>query len=449
MLKKIYINRFTIFVFRLFIQLNFIIILKVYCKYLFCKTVLIKRKNHSDFISIINTHDQSGGASNIAFDLCAKLKDNYNIRFFVKFKKREFNWINEIKINKYNLIESLLNEEAKKKGWINFAGFDAINLLNENHFNKSNIVHLHNLHENFLSPAIFSVLFENKKIIWTLHDEFVNTGHCGFSMNCNKWLKGCGECPDLSIYPSVKFDNTENVLKNKKKWINKNQPYIITPSEWLEKRVRLIYPKLKNIKTIKNGIDTKIYFPKNKLETKKKLNLPIDKKLILFVAEYATNNPFKGGNILREIIKNNKNDLFTFITVGGKHENILKNHISIPYISNKEELANLYNACDVLLYPTQADNLPLVVLESMACGTPVIASRLGGIPEIISDHEDGFLINDFKNEKEFIEVLNNYINLTKEQQENIEINATKKINNYFSLDKMAANYLKLYKEVSA
>ena len=91
----------------------------------------------------------------------------------------------------------------------------------------------------------------------------------------------------------------------------------------------------------------------------------------------------------------------------------------------------------------------MVVLESMACGTPVIASKLGGIPEIITDHEDGFLINEYQTEKEFIEILNNYLNLTKEQQGTIEINATKKINNHFSLDKMVANYLKLYKEVSA
>jgi glycosyltransferase involved in cell wall biosynthesis len=85
----------------------------------------------------------------------------------------------------------------------------------------------------------------------------------------------------------------------------------------------------------------------------------------------------------------------------------------------------------------------------MACGTPVIASNLGGIPEIIKDHENGFLINDYQTEKEFTEILNNYLNLTKEQQGNIKINAANKIKNHFSLDKMVANYLKLYKEVSA
>jgi glycosyltransferase involved in cell wall biosynthesis len=448
MLKKIYINRYTIRILKFIVKKNFLLCLDIYCIYL--KLFFNQRKKtNSNFVSAINTHDQSGGASKIAYDLTNYVNKKNHIKLFVKFKKTNNKWVSEIGDRKNKIIETVLNEEAKNKGWINFAGFDALNLLKDNHYNNSQIIHLHNLHENFLSPAIFSILFKNKKIIWTLHDEYVNTGHCGFSMSCNNWLKGCGKCPDLSIYPSVKYDNTEIVLKNKKKWINENQPVIITPSKWLEKRVRLIYPNIKNIKTINNGIDTKIYFPKNKLETKKKLNLPTDKKLILFVAEYATNNPFKGGNILREIINHNKNDLLTFITVGGNTENTLKNHISISYISSKEELANLYNACDVLLYPTQADNFPLVVLESMACGTPVIASRLGGIPEIISDHEDGFLINDYQTEKEFLEILNNYLNLTIEQQRNIEINATKKINNYFSLDKMVANYLKLYKEISA
>lgn len=447
MLKKIYLNRYSIYFFKVIIKINFLFVLKVYCKYLILKRAFCKIKTETNFISVINTHDQSGGASTIAYELCENLKEKKNIHFYVKYKKRSKDWIKEIYERKNIFLENLLIEEAKRKGWINFAGFDSINLLDDLHFNKSKIVHLHNLHENYLSPAIFSVLFKNKEIIWTLHDEYINTGHCGFSMKCNNWVNGCGNCPDLTIYPSVTFDNTKKVLKNKIKWINDIQPYIITPSNWLEKRVRTVYPKLKNIKTIHNGIDTKTFFPKNKVESKKKISLPIDKILVLFVAEFATKNPFKGGNIFREIIEKNTNKEIVFISVGNKIEHTLKNHISIPYITAKEELAILYNACDVLLYPTQADNFPLVVLESMACGTPVITSKLGGIPEIITNEEDGFLVTNYHTKDEFLEILNTYVGFTTIKKSSLGANASKKITTHFSLDKMNESYLNLYNEV--
>ncbi len=446
MLNKLYNNRFTNRFFNLLIKKNFLLFLKIYC--LFLKLNFIQsKKTNPNFISVINTHDQSGGASTIAFELSSNMIIKNYIKLFVKYKKRNDEWINEISNRKKNFIEVLLNEEAKQKGWINFVGFDSLNLLNDYHFKKSRIIHLHNIHENFLSPAIFSLLFKYKKVIWTLHDEFLITGHCGSTMLCDNWKNGCGKCPDLSIYPSVKYDNTEKVLKNKIIWINKLKPFIITPSYWLENRIKKTYPKIKNIKTIHNGIDTKIFYKKNKIEAKVEYNLPIDKKIILFVAEFATLNPFKGGNILREIIKQNNHEEYFFVTVGGNNILNLKNHTSIHYISDKEKLANLYNACDVLLYPTQADNFPLVVLESMACGTPVIASKLGGIPEIISHNEDGFLIENYTNREEFEKILNEFFEFSEDKKKQIESNASNKIQQYFSLEIMIENYQKLYKTI--
>ncbi len=409
----------------------------------------LKQRTNKNSIAVINTFDQAGGAANLAFALTEEIMSHLDAKYFVKYKNSNKPWIEKIVDFKSTVFSDLLVKEAKKSGWIEFNGLDALNLLKNNFYKTAKIVHLHNLHGDFFSPALFPYLLKNKKTIWTIHDEAFITGHCSCTLGCDKWKMGCGNCPDLSIYPPVLKDKTREVLKLKKKWILQINPTVITPSHWLEQRVRTAYPELKNIKTIPNGIDTTIFHPKNKIESKKALNIPLDKKLILFVAEFATNNPFKGGNILREIIQQNTNKNLVFITVGGKNESSFENHLTFPFISNREELAKLYNACDVLLYPTQADNLPLVILEAMACGTPVIASKLGGIPEIITDKEDGFLISNFKNEIEFTEILNNYLSLPSEQQIIIETNAAKKIKNDFSLAKMVASYLKLYKEVIA
>ncbi len=409
----------------------------------------LKQRTNQNSIAVINTFDQAGGAANLAFALTEEIMDLLDAKYFVKYKNSNKPWIEKIIDFKSTVFSDLLVKEAKKSGWIEFNGLDALNLLKNNFYQTAKIVHLHNLHGDFFSPALFPYLLKNKKTIWTIHDEAFITGHCSCTLGCEKWKMGCGNCPDLSIYPPILKDKTKEVLKLKKKWIQQMNPTVITPSYWLEQRVRIAYPALKNIKTIPNGIDTTIFHPKNKIESKKALNFPLDKKLILFVAEFATNNPFKGGSILRKIIQENTNKNIVFITVGGKNESSFENHLTFPFISNREELANLYNACDVLLYPTQADNSPLVVLEAMACGTPVIASKLGGIPEIITNKEDGFLITNYENKKEFIDILHAYLNLPREKIEMIEFNAAQKIKNDFSLTKMVASYLKLYKDVIA
>ena len=397
-------------------------------------------------VSVINTYDLGGGAAKIARELVQSLLDTLEIRLYVKTKKSKDVLINEIQPKRYSFLEEVLRREGVKKGWIEFTGFHAISLVKDPFFINSSIVHLHNLHGEFFSPILFKSLFKGKKVIWTLHDESFITGHCSCTLGCDRWQKGCGSCPDLTIYPPVQYDNTKEVLHYKKKWITELQPIVVCPSSWLANRVRLAYPYLNRIEVIPNGVDRQVFCPKDKYKIRELLNLPIEKKIVLFVAEFATQNPFKGGAILREIISDSTFSDLIFVTVGGKHESSFFNHICYPYIVEEKELANLYAACDVLLYPTQADNLPLVVLESMACGTPVIASKLGGIPELIDSDIDGLLVENYLSSVEFKSSLRSFFEFSNAKRELLSINSSLKISTNFSLERMNQEYLNLYKQ---
>lgn len=394
-------------------------------------------------VSVINTFDKGGGAAKVAFDLSKSLIKCYHISLYVANKKTSFQWIKQIEHKKYNFLELLLKDEAKNSGWIEFAGFRGLTLLKDAFFIQSSIIHIHNLHGEFLSPFIYKSLFKNKRVIWTLHDESILTGHCGFTLTCDKWKNGCGNCPDLKIFPPVNYDNTKLVLKYKQKFINELHPIIVCPSKWLADSVQQIYPKLKRVEVIPNGIDLSIFYPREKRNVRIELGLPLGKKIILYVAEYSTQNPFKGGEIIRDIIGDPSFLDHLFITIGGQKETDFYNHINYPYISDDIELAKLYAACDVLLYPTQADNLPLVILESMACGTPVISSRLGGIPEIL-DESNGFLIDNYRNKEAFKIGLNSYLDLSKNENENLIENAISTIQNRFTLEQMVSSYESVY-----
>jgi glycosyltransferase involved in cell wall biosynthesis len=394
-------------------------------------------------IVVFNTYDLGGGAAKIARQLTVFFKDTHLIRLYVKIKKSKENWIHTIQSKQYSYLEEVLRRESVKKGWIEFTGFHALSLMEDSFFKASSIVHLHNLHGEFFSPILFKSLFKGKKVIWTLHDESFITGHCSCTLGCNQWLRGCGNCPDLNIYPAVSYDNTKAVLEYKKKWITALQPVVVSPSHWLANRVRLSYPELNNIEVIPNGVDVKLFYPQDKIKIRKILDFPIDKKIVLFVAEFATQNPFKGGFIFRDILSDPFFSDLIFITVGGKQETSFTNHVSYPYITDEIELSKLYAACDVLLYPTQADNLPLVVLESMACGTLVIASNVGGIPEIINEY-NGFLIEEYENSNEFKHKLKTFIELDEIELKEKQENARSTIVNDFNFDKMTSCYQQLY-----
>lgn len=395
-------------------------------------------------ISIINTFDLGGGAAKIARDLANNFRSSNSLRLYVKTKKSKHDWVFEIQSKPYTFLEEVLRREAVKKGWIEFTGFHAKGLLEDPFFQESSVIHLHNLHGEFFSPILFKTLFQDKRVIWTLHDESFITGHCSCTLGCERWKSGCGGCPDLTIYPPVNYDNTDKILFYKKKWITELQLIVVCPSHWLANRVRIAYPALKNITVIPNGVDTDVFQAKEKTKVRDLLGFPNEKKIVLFVAEFATQNPFKGGAILREIISDSTFSDVIFVTVGGSHKSTYHNHICYPYIEDENELANLYAACDVLLYPTQADNFPLVVLESMACGTPVISSRIGGIPEIICDKLDGFFVEEYDIETYFKKSLIEFICMDEKEICLIRKNARKKIKENFSLTTMLSKYKQLY-----
>ena len=87
-------------------------------------------------------------------------------------------------------------------------------------FKSSNILHLHNLHGEYFSAFALPELTSIKHTVWTLHDMQAFTGHCAHSYDCDKWLNGCGNCPYLSVSPSIKKDTTKFLLKKKPSWIN-------------------------------------------------------------------------------------------------------------------------------------------------------------------------------------------------------------------------------------
>src|SRR5205085_8448942 len=138
---------------------------------------------------------------------------------------------------------------------------------------------------------------------------------------------------------------------------------IISPSKWLMEcsMQSKVFAGLPHHQ-IPNICDTSSFYPLDKMECKRKLNLPLNKKIILFVAK-DSDNPRKGIGYLVEAIKMMKQEI-QVCTVGNTVTSI-PGSISFDYISDKNKLNEIYNAADVFVLPSLAENFPNTVCEAL------------------------------------------------------------------------------------
>lgn len=382
----------------------------------------------------VNTALKEGGAAKVSYRLSECLQ------------QRGFNVKNIVK-KPMTLKESLVYLSAHKKGWVEFANISSLGIGKMSAFLECDLVHLHNLHGNYFNPFVLPEITAFKPTVWTLHDMQALTGHCAHSFQCHRWQSGCGKCPDLNIYPAISRDETAFLWQTKQKIFELSPLVVVCPSEWLRKKVSQSILQHKEVHLIYNGVDTDIFKSQAQEQARERLKLPKDKKILLFSAAGGSDNPWKGGQYLRsayEVLKNREDLLFLNIGGGQQQTNNLLNWWDIPYINDEKTMALYYAAADLLAYPSLADNCPLVVLEAMACGLPVVAFKTGGIPELISHGEDGYLA-EYKNQQDFVGGLICFLE-NPELLNKAKHLAPLKISANFSLEKMTNSYINLYEQ---
>ena len=154
--------------------------------------------------------------------------------------------------------------------------------------------------------------------------------------------------------------------------------------------------KSRSIEHIPNGIDTKVFHPRDRRAVRETLGLPQDKKIIMFAADAAAINPLKGYEYLQRAFRDPRllwrSDLM-FLGVGGTAADTDEGFEARweGRIDNARIMAADYSAADVVVLPSLAENSPLTILEAMACGTPVIAFDVGGVSELVHNRQTGYL----------------------------------------------------------
>jgi glycosyltransferase involved in cell wall biosynthesis len=265
---------------------------------------------------------------------------------------------------------------------------------------RPDILHCHNLHAGYFDLEALPRLSQQVPVVLTLHDAWLLGGHCAHSFDCDRWKIGCGHCPNLTIYPAIRRDATAINWRRKQDIYTRSRLYLATPCRWLMQKVEqsMLGPVIVEGRVIPNGVDLSVFHPADKHGARAMLNIPQDSNVLLFTANRVQKTVWKDYPTMRAALAlvaerlHGQRVLFLALGEEAPAERIGQAEVRfISYQKDPEIVARYYQAADIYLHAARVDTFPTSVLEAMACGMPVVATAVGGIPEQVEAGVTGFL----------------------------------------------------------
>ena len=409
----------------------------------------------------ISTYDILGGASKSCYSVFNALRKNgIESKMLVQTKLSNDDDIVQFETSKIGELKRFFRkgiDEVLIKLFVEGSrgrfSFPYIGADISKHINiiDADIINFHWINGGFFSlDTLIGLKKLNKPIVWTFHDMWAFTGGCHYTGGCEKFTAECKYCPNLKKGASKDFSNS--FFQSKKELFEDFDLNIVTSSEWLAKETKKsILLGKKNIVTIPTTVNTEVFEFYQKEESRKILGLENNKTYILF-GTMTLADKRKGLHYLIRSLKKLKNfpvnPSDVELVVFGAEKNTSLNDLpfkvnSVGRVSDLNKLARLYNASDVFIAPSLEDNLPNTVMESLSCGTPVVAFEIGGMPDMIDHKMTGYLaksesVDDLT--EGILWVLND-----KNRLNDLRVNSRKKAIENFTDDVVAQKYIDFYK----
>jgi glycosyltransferase involved in cell wall biosynthesis len=328
-----------------------------------------------------------------------------------------------------------------------------IDILKIPEVQNANIIHLHWVNKGFLSlEGIESLLNSNKNIVWTSHDMWPFTGGCYHPRGCENYAHGCGNCQYLKS-PSSNDLSSKVFSKKQGIWGNGEIKFVL-PSKWLLDRAGFSGMISGNhnsqMKVIPNPIDVdyfRIASEKEKSDAIHYFGLEPKIPTLMFSAANLANRA-KGFLEFKEICNLLKLQgvAIQALLIGDSREIDLD--LGVPmkhlgFVSDSSILRKAYWSSTLYVTTSHEENLPTTIMESLACGIPVAAFAVGGIPEMIVENETGYLADklDFIN---LAKSIASHLSLKEEIIKKICENCEKFAFENYASSKVANQYLEFY-----
>ena len=322
-------------------------------------------------------------------------------------------------------------------------------------FREADVVHLHWINQGMLSlKGIRKILKSGKPVVWTMHDIWPATALCHLTLGCPAFKTGCHHCKYLPGGGSAD-DLAARTWHRKETMLDRQHVTFVACSNWLADEARKsALLRSQTIMSIPNPIDMRVFCPKDKGEARNRLKLPADKRLLLFAAQ-RVNNVSKGIDDLSEACSTlvaRRPELCeeVCLLLLGSHTEEAEGAFGgiairqLGYVSDTATLVDIYNAADAFVLPSHSENLPNTIMEAMACGTPCIGYRVGGIPEMIDHRRNGYVAN-YRDTDDLANGL--YWTLFEASSEHLSAEAVRKVAQNYSQSAVASRYYEVYQQM--
>lgn len=413
-------------------------------------------------VVILNTFERTGGAAVAAGRLFDALrKAGIDISFLARDKTSErskvYNmgdsslkrWMNKFRFLWERLTIFLCNKGSRRNLFQVSIANTGTDISEHPLVRQADVLHLHWINQGFLSLKDIELLIRlGKPVVWTLHDLWPATGICHYPGGCEKYELECYDCPKLVDKPL--WDLAREVFREKRS-IPLSQVTFVGCSRWItEQTRRSALLQQARFHSIPNPIDTEIFKPVDKVGAREALGLPLDRCLVLFAAAKLSDDR-KGASYLLEacrILKDQTSLPIEIVLMGNGSEELI-NAFPFPvkelgYVSDDKKMVASYAGADLFVSPSLEDNLPNTLMEAMACGTPCVGFRTGGIPEMIDHKKNGYIAH-YKDPEDLAKgilwVLEN------REKEGLSGACRDKVLNTYSEAVVAKKYIDLYNNV--
>lgn len=339
----------------------------------------------------VNSTYGIGSVGNMAVELTNQLETlGHNVYLFYATGNTDLENCIQIGWLLDHRIHALMSRITGLQGY--FSYFATAKLIRQIKFLKPDIVHLHNLHSNFINLRMLLKFLAESDIatVVTLHDCWYYTGKCTHYIHekCQKWQAFCGNCPLLykdNVNPTWFFDRTKKCLRDKRKWFNKiPRLAIIGVSKWAADEAAKSIFSIRNPRCVYNWVDTNVFFPQKNVMSIRETIDAVNKFVILMVCTNINEN--KGYNEMC-MLADQCDKSYQIILIGKNplELQIPENVLYIPFTENRTQLAEYYSVADVCINTTRCETFGLVTAEAICCGTPVIVYNNTASPELVPE----------------------------------------------------------------
>ena len=411
-------------------------------------------------VLIINTSEKNGGAAIAARRLMEALRNNgVQASMLVRDKQTDAAEVVEVNrswLNVWRFIwERIVIWKTNRFKRHNLFDVDiantGIDVTDLPEFKEADIIHLHWINQGMLSiNTLRKIAASGKPMVWTMHDMWCFTGICHYADDCEKYRTECSHCPKL-YGKGREHDMAQRVFRRKATLMAESDISFVACSRWLEQLAKSsTLLQGKRVTNIPNAINTQFFHPHNKSEARQRLNLPADRKLILF-SSMKTTDKRKGVAYLIEacrILQRQYPDMdkrIGVVIMGKQAEESAAllpfSSYNMDFVSDERRMVDIYNAVDLYVTPSLQDNLPNTIVEAMACGTPCVGFNVGGIPQMIDHLHNGY-VAEYRSAAD----LANGIHWTLSEADELGEAARRKAENCYSEAAVARQYIKIYND---